>query len=294
MRTLKNPITIRKRVITSHELDYIRRTITTHWDAGRSAISRILCEHWDWRQPNSQLKGMACRELLLRLERMGYVFLPARINEKNNSRTIVKLPERYRLKNVIPLTGRVDFYRTLHIELATDKTQRDLWDSLIDSYHYLGYTPVVGSCLKYLVYLDDQLVCCMGFGSAAWKVGCRDQHIGWTTDQRKKNLNNIANNVRFLILPWVNIRHLASKILALCLRQLIADWKDRFCEKLLLAETFVDSSKYQGTSYRAANWHYLGETTGSGKRGASYHHHGIIKSVFVYPLHPNYRQRLCR
>jgi hypothetical protein len=294
MLRLKNPLTIRTREITTHELDYIRQTIATHWDAGRSAISHILCEHWNWRQTNGQLKGMACRELLLRLERMGYICLPARINEKNNCRIIPKLPERYDVANATPLTGRIDSYQKLHVELASEQSQRDVWDSLIDRYHYLGYSPVVGSCLKYMIYLDDQLVSCMGWGSAAWKVGCRDQHIGWTRDQRKQHLHRIANNVRFLILPWVQIKHLASKVLARSLRTLISDWHDRFHEELLLAETFVDSSKYKGTSYRAANWHYLGDTTGCGKRGASYHHHGIIKSVFVYPLHPDYRTRLCR
>jgi hypothetical protein len=294
IRNLKNPVTIRARVITTDDLDSIRQTIATHWDAGRSAISHILCKQWNWQQTNGQLKDMACRELLLRLERMGYLSLPARINEKNNCRAIPELPECYQIAHATPLTGRIDSYRKLQIAVAAEQCQRDVWDSLMDRYHYLGYTPIVGSCLKYLLYLDDQLVCCMGFGSAAWKVGCRDQHIGWTRDQRKRNLHRLANNVRFLILPWVKVTHLASKVLALSLRQLSSDWKQRFHERLLLCETFVDSSRYRGTSYRAANWRYPGQTTGSGKRGASYHQHGLIKSVFVYPLYHDFQARLCR
>ena len=294
MRTLTKPITIRTRRINAEGLDYIRHTIATHWDAGRSAISRILCEHWNWRQANGQFKGMACRDLLLRLEQMDYIELPPRQKEKNNRRTIAELPQCYRPGNVTALTGRIDSYRRLQIELATDKAQRQLWDSLMASYHYLGGTPIVGSGLKYLLYLDTQLVCCMGWGSAAWKVACRDQHIGWTTAQRQKNLSGIANNVRFLILPWINITHLASKALALASKKLILDWQQRFGEEVLLAETFVDISRYPGTSYRAANWDYLGTTAGCGKRGASYHHHGRIKSVFVYPLHRDFRARLCR
>ncbi len=294
MRILTEPITIRTRRISATELDYIRHTIAMHWDTGRSAISRILCEHWDWRQGNGQFKGMACRDLLLRLEQMAYIDLPPRQKEKNNCRTIAELPECYRPGNVTVLTGRIDSYRHLQIELASGKKQRELWDSLMASYHYLGCTPIVGSCLKYLLYLDAQLVGGMGWGSAAWKVACRDQYIGWTTAQRQKNLNAIANNVRFLILPWINISHLASKALALASQKLIFDWQQRFGEAVLLAETFVDRSRYAGTSYRAANWDYLGTTAGWGKRGASYHHHGRLKSVFVYPLRRDFRARLCR
>ncbi len=294
MQTLTKPITIRTRLISTSELDYIRHTIAMHWDTGRSAISRILCEHWNWRQANGQFKGMACRDLLLRLERMGYIDLPPRQKEKNNCCTIADLPQRYHLANVTPLSGRIDSYRQLQIELATAKAQRELWDSLMASYHYLGCTPIVGSSLKYLLYLDAHLVCCIGWGSAAWKVACRDQHIGWTRTQRQKNLNGIANNVRFLILPWINITHLASKALALASQKLIFDWPQRFGEAVLLAETFVEVSRYAGTSYRAANWDYLGTTAGCGKRGASYYHHGRLKSVFVYPLHRNFRAGLCR
>lgn len=294
MQNLSHPITIRNRVITNSELETIRRTIAREWDSGRSAISQLLCERWNWRQANGQLKGMACRELLLRLERLGYIELPPRLNEKNNIIKLIALPECYQLPNVQPITGRVDSFKNLRLELINDKKQVELWNSLIDNYHYLGYKHIVGNCLKYFVHLDGQLICCIAWGSSAWKVSCRDQFIGWSTEQRKKNLGGIINNVRFLIFPWVKVKHLASKILAISCRQLPIDWKHVFNEEPLLAETFVDSSKFQGTSYRAANWRYIGDTSGSGKKGTSYHHHGIIKSVFVYPLTVDFQKRLCR
>ena len=294
MQNLKNPITIRNRVITDSELEKIRHTVATYWNSGRSAISHILCEQWNWRQANGQLKGMACRELLLRLERLGHIGLPPRIKKKCNTIKVAALPKHYQLSNVQPISGRVDLFNSLQLELIADKKQNELWNSLVENYHYLGYKHIVGNCLKYFVYLDDQLICCIAWGSSAWKVTCRDQFIGWSTEQRRKNLNGIANNVRFLIFPWVRVKHLASKILSFSCRQLLLDWKHTFNEELVLAETFVDSSKFKGTSYRAANWRYIGDTSGSGKKGTSYHHHGIIKSVFVYPLAADFQKRLCR
>lgn len=294
MENLKHPITIRNRLIGNSELKHIRDLVDTHWHKGRTAISHILCEAWDWRQSNGQIKGMACRDMLLRLERMNYIQLPAPKFRTVNRINISPLKDQYTISHASALTGRIDSYRKIDIELARTKDKRKLWDSLVHNYHYLACKPIVGACLMYLIYLDDQLACCIGWGSAAWKVACRDNLIEWTSDQRKSNLNGIANNVRFLILPWVRVEHFASKILSLSSRQLASDWKQIYKEDLALLETFVDSSRFKGTCYRAANWRYLGQTKGSAKKGASYHHHGIIKSVFVYPLKPDFQKRLCR
>ncbi len=294
MQNFKSSITIRNRKITSSDLTTIRQTIAANWKSGRSAISQVLCEQWNWRQANGQLKGMACRELLLRLERLGHIELPPRLNEKNNNIKLIALPVRYQLPNVQPIIGRVDSFKNLRLELINDKKQGELWNSLVENYHYLGYKHIVGHCLKYFVHLDEQLVCSIAWGSSAWKVSCRDQFIGWSIEQRKKNLGFIVNNVRFLIFPWIKVKHLTSKILAASCRQLLVDWSHVFNEKPVLAETFVDSSKFQGTSYKAANWRYIGNTNGSGKKGTSYYHHGIVKSVFVYPLASDFKKKLCR
>ncbi len=286
--------TIRGRQITSPVLKEIRQTIDENWKLGRTAISRVLCENWDWRQNNGQLKAMACRELLLRLEREGYITLPPRIHNNNNQKRFNWSPDLFDNIDTQPIIGRIDQFTHIRLDMVRGSHKEKLWDYLIDQYHYLGYTQIVGSYLKYLVYLDDQLAACVGFGSAAWKVGCRDRFIGWNTPQRKNNLSGIANNVRFLMLPWVDVKYFASKALALSARVLPGDWYHAFSQQLVLVETFVDRSRFVGTCYRAANWIYLGDTKGSSKSGASYQHHGIIKSVFVYPLDRHFKRRLCQ
>lgn len=284
-------IKIRNKIITAEILYQIQDTIQDNWELGRSQISHILCKQWDWRQTNGRLKEIACRELLLRLQRMDLIVLPPPICLKNNHRKIHNNPFNLDAKSI---TGRVDAFKRIDFELADTRAKRYQWDSLIESYHYLGCKHIVGACLKYLVYLDGQLVCLLGWGSAAWKVGCRDSYIGWSHEQRSQRLNGIANNTRFLILPWIRVEHLASKVLATSIRLIAKDWEKRFQEEVLLLETFVDRSRFQGTCYKAANWLYLGDTKGSGKSGASYHHHGVVKSVFVYPLRHDFRKKLCR
>ncbi|MEK7850712.1 MAG: Druantia anti-phage system protein DruA, partial [Deltaproteobacteria bacterium] len=151
---------------------------------------------------------------------------------------------------------------------------------------------IVGSYLKYLAYLDDQLVACLGWGSAAWKVACRDSLIGWSTPLRKKNLSKVANNVRFLVLPWVKVEHLASKVLAANVKRLAADWHSLYQESIVLLETFVDISRFRGTCYRAANWRYVGDTKGIAKSGNVHCYHGQPKAVYLYPLGSDFRERL--
>jgi hypothetical protein len=284
-------IKIRNKIITAQTLCQIQHAIQDNWEQGRTYISHVLCKQWDWRQSNGHLKEMACRELLLRLERMNLIVLPPPIKIPNNRRKNSHISSNLFDQS---LTGRIDAFTKIDFELADTRAKRQHWNSLIDTYHYLGYKYIVGASLKYLVYLDGQLVCLLGWGSAAWKVGCRDNFIGWSHEQRSQRLNGIANNTRFLILPWIRVQHLASKVLAISIRLLAKDWKEHFQEELLLLETFVDRSRFHGTCYKAANWLYLGDTKGSGKSGARYHHHGIIKSVFVYPLRHDFRRKLCR
>lgn len=288
------PIRLRGREITPEVLQAIQQTIAAHAHEGRSAISRILCAQWNWRQSNGSLKDMACRDLLLRLERLGLIQLPPRQSQKRNYKIIPPLPAAFEEHAVSPLTGRVDAFRELRLHMVRGHEHEARWDALVARYHYLGCRTIVGGYLKYLAYLDDHLVACLGWGSAAWKVGSRDRFIGWSAQQREQHLRGIANNVRFLILPWVRVQHLASKALALSARVLPGDWQNAFAEKLFLLETFVDHARFAGTSYKAANWLCLGHTKGSAKRGASYHHHGLVKAVFVYPLCADFRARLCR
>lgn len=285
---------LRGRDITPAVLQFIQATLAAHAHEGRSAISRILCAQWNWRQSNGALKDMACRDLLLRLERLGLIELPPRQKQKNNYKIIPPLPAAFEAHTAAPVTGRVEAFGELRLEMVRGHKHEALWDALVARYHYLGCRTIVGGYLKYLAYLDEHLVACLGWGSAAWKVGSRDHFIGWSAEQRQRNLSGLANNVRFLILPWVRVQHLASKTLALSARMLERDWQKVFAEELVLLETFVEPARFVGTSYQAANWLCVGHTQGSAKRGASYQHHGVVKAVFVYPLRKNFRARLCR
>ena len=281
---------IRGRHIGSSELETIRSFVKIHWSRGRSAISRAVCEHWDWRQANGRLKDRACRVLLLALEANGEIELPRRIKYNNRCK---KPPDgsRYCISQD-EITGKVSDFRSLTLQMVRLSPTEGLWDHLVHEYHYLGNPWIVGSHLKYLAYLDGQLVACLGWGSAAWKVGCRDEYIGWDRVSRKKNLALLANNVRFLVLPWVRVENLASKALAANIARVATDWQAFYQQALVLLETFVDMSSYRGTCYRAANWIHVGQTLGVAKSGNRHRHHGRPKAVYLYPLTKDFRERL--
>jgi hypothetical protein len=281
---------IRGRQIGVTDLNDIRATIADHWARGRSAISRLLCERWDWRQPNGQLKEMACRALLLSLEAKGALELPPR--QKESFRAPRRADRQVFAVDDSPLEGKVAGFRSLTIRMVRQTHDEPLWDYLVDAHHYLGRPWIVGSSLKYLAYLDGRLVACLGWGSAAWKVQCRDSLIGWDAQSRQANLHKVVNNVRFLILPWVRVEHLASKVLASNLRALPSDWQRFYSQEIALAETFVDTERFAGTCYKAANWIRIGETKGRGKYDRQRRAQATVKAVYLYPLARDYRERL--
>jgi hypothetical protein len=283
--------TIRGREIGPKDLETIRGCIHENWTLGRTAISKALCRQWDWTQPNGWLKDRACRDLLLALERHGEIQLPARRNEGPGGKKRVQSQE-FLFLDPTPLEGKVSDYGPLTLTMVRKSGEEPLWDFLIHRYHYLARPLLVGSYLKYLVHLDGHLVAAMGWASAALKVASRDTFIGWDPETRKRNLHRVVNNVRFLILPWVRIQHLASKILGANARVIQRDWQAFYNTPIQLLETFVDMARFPGTSYRAANWQYLGQTKGSAKRGNRYTYHGQAKAVFVYPLTRHFRERL--
>lgn len=281
---------IRNRTIGHDELQTIRSIVAQNWSEGRTAISRILCRHWNWKQQNGLLKDMACRALLLALEKKGEIELPARQNE--NFRFPRKAPSNIDSYDTSEITGRVCDFGSLTIQMVRFGPDEALWDHLVDKYHYLARPWIVGSYLKYTVWLGDRPVACLGWGSAAWKVACRDRLIGWSPAARERNLNKVIDNVRFLVLPWVHLEHLASKALAANIRMLKKDWPRFYREPALLLETFVDTEKFSGTCYRAANWLYVGKTKGRGKYDRNTRYLSSVKAVFVYPLTGNFREAL--
>ena len=277
----------RTRELTSSDIEFIRSTITEHYIRGRAHISKELCRAWDWVQPNGKLKECAARDLLLRLEEAGYIELPRRLRPSNNTGKSFKQIPLFKKEH---LTGSIGEY-CVDICLI-DREEAYLWGYLLHHYHYLGCPRLVGEYLRYAACIQGQVVACLAWASAAWKVRSRDEFICWDEETKRKNLHLIANNTRFLILPWVQVKHLASKILALNLRRLGDDWQRSFNHRVYLAETFVDQSRFKGTCYKASNWHYVGQTSGSAKRGNQYRYHGNQKAVYLYPLHHNFRKLL--
>lgn len=279
----------RSRELASHDIDFIRSAISKYYSRGRSYISRVLCRHWNWVQPNGKLKEYPARDLLLRLEEKGFINLPPRFNQKNNlKRNIYAQIPIFKKQD---LTGIVGNYSKLTIQIIK-QVDSYLWNYLLHYYHYLGQPKLVGEHLKYLAYLDGQVVACISWASAAWKIKSREEFIGWDESTRRKKLYLIANNTRFLVLPWIRVKHLASKVLALNLKRLSDDWQNIYNHRVYLVETFVDTSRFKGTCYKAANWQYVGQTSGSAKKGNDYLYHGQPKAVYLYSLHRKFRSLL--
>lgn len=279
----------RARHLDEQDIRFIRTLISKHFQRGRSYISRALCEAWKWVQPNGKLKECAARDLLLRLEEQGLVELPKRLRPKNNLKE--KCLDQVPLFLKDPLCGSAGDYDRPCIELLQAQDHY-LWDYLVHHYHYLGLPKLVGEHLRYLVTIKGQVVACLSWASAAWKVKARDQFIGWDEETKRRRLHLIANNTRFLIPEWIQVKYLASRVLALSLKRLSADWEKIYAHPVCLAETFVDISRFEGACYRAANWIFVGRSKGSAKKGNAYLYHGQPKAIYLYPLHRHFRRYL--
>ena len=181
----------------------------------------------------------------------------------------------------------------VHIEIARSEDEKSLWNEYIDRHHYLGYTPLAGAQLKYFVYSAEDLLALVGFGASAWRIAPREWYIGWTDEQRTKNLHLVVNNARFLILPWVYSRNLASMVLARVTKRIGEDWQSRYKYKPVLLETFVEKNRFSGSSYKAANWRLVGTTKGRGKTDRFTEAKLPKKDIYMYPLHQDFRVMLC-
>jgi hypothetical protein len=282
-------IRCRGRDLTARDLVDIRQAISAHYERGRTFIGLKLCEQWQWRQPNGEYKAFAARSMLRQLEREGLVVLPAPQRVKINYRR--KSYEQIPFFLDAPLTGTLAEHPMPVLKDAQGPDSY-LWDYLLARYHYLGRAPLVGEHVRQLVFVGQQVVGCLGWASAAWKTAPRDQYIGWDVEQRRGRLHLLANNVRFLLLPWVRVPHLASKVLAMSLRSLSQNWQNRYGHEIVLTETFVDCSRFEGTCYRAANWLKVGQTKGNAKRGHIYKPHGLVRDIYLYPLKRHWRNAL--
>lgn len=278
------------RAFSPEEVEQIRELIRADREASRQQLSYRVCEAFDWRKRDGSLKDMSCRVALLRMHREGLIELPQPQHKVNPCHSFTR-----RTPQAEPgasLEAAVHELEGLRLE-GVQRQRSALWNEHIDRYHYLGYKPLPGAQLRYFAYADDRLVGLLGFGAAAWKTAPRDEWIGWSPEQRKRNLPLIINNARFLILPWIRVKGLASKLLAMASRTLPADWEDRYGYQPVLLETFVEQARFAGTSYRAANWTCVGQTQGRGKLGDHRLGQVPIKTVWVYPLRKDFRMELC-
>jgi len=280
------------RVFGPQEIERVRAIIRAHPQVSRQQLSYRVCEVFGWRKPDGSLKDMSCRVALLRMHREGLIELPPPSHKVNPCRSFGQ-----RTAQAEPgplLEAAVHELGALRLERVERKTGA-LWNEYIDRYHYLGYKPLPGAQLRYFAYAGgERLVGLLGFGAAAWKTGPRDEWIGWSREQRRRNLGAVVNNARFLILPWVRVKGLASKLLAMAARGLPEDWAGCYGYRPVLLESFVEVERFQGTCYRAANWTCVGQTQGRGKLGDHRLAQVPIKTVWVYPLVRDFRERLCR
>ena len=279
------------RSFSADEIAYLRTLILEHPQASRQQLSYRVCEDLGWRKPDGSLKDMSCRVALLRMHREGLIELPAPKHKVNPCRSFARRTPQAEPGPV--LEAAVDELPALRLAVV-DRSGSAPWNEYIDRYHYLGYKPLPGAQLRYFAYAGDHLVGLLGCGAAAWKTGPRGAAPGVVREQRRRNLGGVVNNARFLILPWVRVRGLASKLLGMSARQLGEDWAGCYGYRPVLLETFVEMERFAGTCYRAANWTCVGQTQGRGKLGDHRLGQVPIKSVWVYPLVRNFRECLYR
>jgi len=281
----------RGREITETDIAFIVELMGCHPGASRRALSKLLCEAWDWRQANGELRDMVCRGLMLELHRAGHIELPP-----VRKRVLNNVVARYRPQRVLidrtPLRSGLKEIRPLEIVQVRRTREEVYYDGLIEEYHYLGYTRPVGEHLKYLILASNRPVACMAWGSAPRHLGPRDRFIGWSAQARRRNVRYLAYNTRFLILPWVEVPHLASHLLGRMARELSADWEMVYGHPIYYLETFVDPARFRGTCYLAANWIALGPTTGRGHNARTKKATQPKKEVLGYPLVKDFRELL--
>jgi hypothetical protein len=285
----------RARVISGEDILYIRELIARYPNKSRRTLSTMLCEAWEWKQANGALRDMLCRGMLLMLDRAGKIELPPVKFVPHNP-----LARRARPAPVVidttPLEGGLDRIQPLEFVQVRRSGDEPLFNGLMEEHHYLGYEQPVGEHLKYLVWagcpLGRRPIACVAWSSAPRHLGSRDRYIGWSAEARRRNIRFVAYNTRFLILPWVRVKHLASHILGRMAARISEDWQRRYGHPIYFLETFVDPERFRGTCYRAANWVLLGNTTGRGKQSNSYVPNRSIKQVLGYPLTKRFRERL--
>ena len=281
----------RGREVSREDVAFIRELIGRNPTASRKALSRKLCEAWHWVQPNGTLRDMVCRSLMLQLHRSGHIELPAVRRVMPNPLAQRKRPK-YVPVDQAPIEGKLAEFRPLEFRLVRRTKEEPIFNGLIEEHHYLKYVQPVGEHLKYLVYASGRPVAALAWCSAPRHLGPRDRFIGWSPEARRLNIHFLAYNTRYLILPWVDVRYLASHILGYMARRLAKDWEAVYSHPVYFLETFVDPQRNRGTCYRAANWTPLGRTTGRGHNAPTKRPRVPVKEILGYPLSRRFREIL--
>lgn len=287
---------IRGKTLDLAGLKRIQEILVAFPKLSRRRLSIEVCETFGWRQPNGKPQDVAAREILRRLESQGLLALPAGRHNGHNDRrkktpAFDELPLEYPSLAIEGQLTKADRVSLENLQTASDSR---LWRNLLERCHYLGYKPMVGRSLKYFIHMNGQTVGAISWGSACWKLSSRDSFIGWDKTARIKNLQNLAGNHRFLILPGIRVKNLASHVLSLAASIVPQDWLRIYGIELYLLESFVDPSRFKGTCYKAANWIYLGQSQGSSKSGNRYFFHGQAKDIYVLPVTRDFREKLCQ
>ncbi|MFH0998065.1 MAG: Druantia anti-phage system protein DruA [Pseudomonadota bacterium] len=294
MDTIREQQRFCDREFTAQEVSMIQEVVQTCKGLSRLELAHTVCELLDWKRPSGRLKARECRDLLERLEGQGVLRLPEK--KSSGPRTVAKqrIATAATEHSPSPLTGSVETFLPLQVELVQNKLQRQLFRELVGRYHYLGYTIPYGARLQYLIYVDRprrDVVGCVQFSSPAWQIKVRDQWIGWDDASRKLRLQHVVNNSRFLVLARID--NLASKILSDVMRHLHGDWLGQYGVEPWLVETMVEQQRFYGGCYRAANFQEIGQTTGRGRMDRTHQRHGAdIKTVLLYPLVKHARRKL--
>jgi len=278
--------------ITPEKIEQINMLIAENPNWHRTKLSQELCKMWDWIGENGQIKDVSCRDVLRALDASGKITLPKKLahgRSKGGAESVVLM-----LHDMSPVKGVLAELTPLSFQVIKGKYDLAEFKSYIEQYHYLGYDRSIGENIKYFVYdRNGRRLACLMFGSAAWSCQPRDEYIGWTKKGRPSTaLRYMTNNSRFLIFPWVKVPHLASHVLALISRRISSDWITKYGHPVHILETFVQCDRFKGTCYKAANWIYVGKTTGRGRNSKTHAGELPVKDIYLYPLHKRFREKL--
>ena len=293
-QAMSERLVVQGRLVGEPELELLRHWLVQNPGWSRRRLSQVLATHWDWRNGAGQLKDMAARALLLKLHQRGLIALPPRRQIPTNRMRCGSAVSELATGDQRPLECGLTQLGVLSVDEVSSQTGERAWvKAVLGQFHYLGFGGAVGENLQYVVR-DGQgrPLACLVFGAAAWKCQDRDRFIGWSAGQRQKNLARVANNTRFLILPWVKVPHLASRILGQVSRRLAHDWQAKYGQGIVVLETFVERERFRGTAYRASNWVAVGATTGRTRQDRHTCIQAPVKDIYLYPLQRDFREVL--